>query len=507
MDTPNAPASCSTPRYGELQVPFGQKGKRLYEPLQVTKGIKCGCVCPGCGDALIAVHAPSGDVTPHFRHKSGSACATGYETALHKAAKQLIADKEQLWFPVVRAEHFEQDALGNPHELRDVLIPAGIDKLTAVRTEQWLSRLRPDILAIGSLQGEVLVEIAVTHKVDHEKRAKVNARGLAMVEFNLGDLRPLNFSTLSEALFQPSNRAHWVHHPRIGARLNGYLAWLQPILADAAHEAAVLAAQNKAFAEAEAEAERLRREKYASDQRRNAENKAAKQALAKAAAAKFKSLMAGEKQLRIESAVKSPMVGWPSVTKVRNKAYAAISEPFALWQGAVYFKFLKPGNASREVHAQEIADWLTTRFHVAEGEPTVRQAVGYFLAVMVNQGLLRKGIFGKHEVMPVGGALPIIEHKTRGPQAGEYVRHRPRIFHWQAPDPTRPRLRSYAEMFCNTKGFSAVKLMPLIGSSETKLINDYASPRQAAVALMRHMGGNEEVWMSFLCGAGIASES
>lgn len=35
-----------------------------------------------CGDALIAVHAPSGDVTPHFRDKSGSACATGYETAL-----------------------------------------------------------------------------------------------------------------------------------------------------------------------------------------------------------------------------------------------------------------------------------------------------------------------------------------------------------------------------------------------------------------------------------------
>lgn len=507
MGVPNASVSCSTPRYGELQVPFGLKGERLYEPLQVTKGIKCGCVCPGCGDALIAVHAPSGDVTPHFRHKSGSACATGYETALHRAAKQLIEEKEQLWFPVVRAEYSEQDALGKLHELFEVLIPAGIDSLKAVWTEKWLSGLRPDILATGALQGEVLVEIAVTHKVDLEKRAKVSARGLAMVEFNLGDLRPLNFTTLSEALFQPSTRAHWVHHPRIEARLHGYLAWLRPILEDAELEAAALDAQKKAQAEAEAEAESLRREEYASEQRRKAESRAAKQALATAEAAKFKALSVGEKQLRIESAVKSPIAGWPSVTKVRNKAHAAISEPYALWQGAVYFKFLRPGKSSREVSAQAITDWLNTRFHVVEGEPTVRQAVGYFLAVMSNQGLLRKGMFGKYEVMPEGGALPIPERNTRGPQAEDYARHRPRILHWQEPTAARPRLRGYAEMFCNTRGFSAVKLMPLLGSSETKLIDDYASPRQAAVALMRHMGGNEEVWLSFLCGAGIASES
>lgn len=506
MATANPKGSCSTPRYGELQVPFGLKGERLYEPLQVALGGKCGCVCPGCEDELIAVHAPSGDVTPHFRHKSGSACATGYETALHKAAKQLIADQERLWFPVVLAEHFEQDALGIPHKLHDELLPAGIDKLAAVRTEQWMAGLRPDILATGALQGEVLVEIAVTHKVDLEKRAKVIARGWAMVEFNLGDLRPLNFATLSEALFQPSRRAHWVHHPKIDARLNGYLAWLQPVLADAAQEAAVLDARNKVMAEAEAEAERVRREKYARDQRLNAERKAAKLALAKAEAAKFKALSVEGKQLFIESLVKSPMMGWPSVTKVRNKSSAAIRESFALWQGAVYFKFLKPGKSSREVQAQEIADWLGTCFHVVEGEPSVRQAVNYFMAVMANQGLLRKGILGKYEVMPIGGALPKVEHKARGTPAEEYVRRQPRILHWQAPDPTRPRLQSYAEMFCKTRGFSAVKLTPLIGSSATKLIEDYASPRQAAVALMRHMGGNEEVWLNFLCDAGIASE-
>lgn len=40
-----------------------------------------------------------------------------------------------------------------------------------------------------------------------------------------------------------------------------------------------------------------------------------------------------------------------------------------------------------------------------------------------------------------------------------------------------------------------------------KPIETYASPRQATVALMRHMGGDEKVRLNFLCGAGIASES
>lgn len=334
-----------------------------------------------------------------------------------------------------------------------------------------------------------------------------------MVEFNLGDLRPLNFVTLADALFQPSKRAHWVHHPKIEARMYGYLAWLRPILenaekkaADLRAEAAARATQAKAKAEAAAEAARLQIEEYAREQRRKAEREAAKQARAKAEAAKFKALSVAEKQLRIECAVKSPMVGWPTVTKVRNKTHAAISEPYALWQGAVFFKFLRPGKSSKEVHAQTIAEWLETRFQVIEGEPTVRQALGYFLAVMSNQGLLRKGLFGRYEVMPEGGALPMLEHPTRAPEAAAYIRHRPRILYWQALNPTRPELRSYAEMFCKIHGFSAVKLAPLLGSSETTLIDDYASPRQAAVALMRHMGGDEEVWLSFLCDAGIASE-
>ena len=64
-------------------------------------------------------------MTRHFRHKSDSACVTGYETALHQAAKEFIAEEVHFSLPVIRAEHSEQDALGNLYELFEVLIPVG----------------------------------------------------------------------------------------------------------------------------------------------------------------------------------------------------------------------------------------------------------------------------------------------------------------------------------------------------------------------------------------------
>ena len=57
-------------------VPFGLKDGRLYEPLQVERGLACSCTCPGCGARLVAKHAPSGKVRPHFAHDKESDCAT-----------------------------------------------------------------------------------------------------------------------------------------------------------------------------------------------------------------------------------------------------------------------------------------------------------------------------------------------------------------------------------------------------------------------------------------------
>ena len=181
----------SAERNGEIKVPFGLSTAdgRLYAPLDVPLGKDCGCVCPACGSTLFAKHALNGGTVPHFAHASGAACAGGYESALHLAAKQLILEERCLFFPAVTAEVRELDVRGNVHVRSQVLATAGPRELHAIQLEVWQPGFRPD-LVVGTADhaDRIFVEIAVTHFVDEAKMARVTAANTPLVEFDLSSI-------------------------------------------------------------------------------------------------------------------------------------------------------------------------------------------------------------------------------------------------------------------------------------------------------------------------------
>lgn len=195
-------------------MPFGLREGRLYEPLQVESGLKCGCTCPGCGAPLVARHSASGRVISNFAHYAGADCATGFETAVHLAAKQLIVDRMTLFLPEVTAR-VPGTGLGGGARGREGLVrPAGLRNLNAVRVEEYLGGIRPDlVVSIGG--EEVLVELAVTHFVDDVKLARIQVLDMPTVELDLSELREMNFEALKNALFTNSRRAQWVWHPEL----------------------------------------------------------------------------------------------------------------------------------------------------------------------------------------------------------------------------------------------------------------------------------------------------
>ena len=91
----------------EGSIPFGRSmtNGRMFEPREVPLGNGCGCVCPACGEAIISKHCMAGKIAPHFAHAPGADCALGYETALHLAAKQLIADRGTLYGSVALSKN------------------------------------------------------------------------------------------------------------------------------------------------------------------------------------------------------------------------------------------------------------------------------------------------------------------------------------------------------------------------------------------------------------------
>src|SRR5918997_335363 len=160
---------------GALLLPYGAAPDgRLVRACAVPAGLACGCACPACGAPLIARRGQV--LAAHFAHAAPDrACAGALETALHRLAKQLIADGAALTLPEVAAEH---------DGVRHVVRPATTVRTETATLEPGLDGLRPDVVAVVAGR-PLLVEVAVTHACGPAKIALIRQRRLAAIEIDL----------------------------------------------------------------------------------------------------------------------------------------------------------------------------------------------------------------------------------------------------------------------------------------------------------------------------------
>ena len=172
---------------------------------EVNNGLQCGCSCPACGTALIA---RQGKVREHhFAHANGADCAEAVETALHLAAKAMIAEHGQMVLPAVGIQF--------PHSSwrRRIALERRYE-IESVDIEQKLGTIIPDVIVrVG--ERRLLVEVKVTHGVDDEKLKRIRELGLSCVEINLSDVdRDLSREILKRMIIDDSARKRWVHNVR-----------------------------------------------------------------------------------------------------------------------------------------------------------------------------------------------------------------------------------------------------------------------------------------------------
>ena len=172
---------------------------------EVKNGLQCGCSCPACGTALIA---RQGKVREHhFAHANGAECAQAVESALHLAAKAIIAEHRQMVLPAVEIEF--------PHSTwRRGIAQERRYEIESVDVERKLGAIIPDIVVrVGGRT--LLVEVKVTHGVDDQKLKKIRELGLSCVEIDLSGIeRGLSRENLQEVIIDDSASKHWVHNVR-----------------------------------------------------------------------------------------------------------------------------------------------------------------------------------------------------------------------------------------------------------------------------------------------------
>lgn len=201
-----------------VQIPYAKHTEtgRIVHVREAGRGAACECVCCGCGERLLSKQGSK--MSWHFAHRD-EACGGALESALHAAAKQLVAESREIMLPRQRFKPLEP-------------VPAKMFSYDKASLETPLGDVRPDILLSAEHRGErhyLLVEIRFSHAVDEQKRAYLSLNRLPCVEV---DVRGVDFlgdpETLRKAVIHNSGHKVWIYHPKMvvaeRARLDAALA-------------------------------------------------------------------------------------------------------------------------------------------------------------------------------------------------------------------------------------------------------------------------------------------
>lgn len=471
------------------QIPFGRRPDgRLVEVGQVERGLACNCICPGCGERLLA---KKGEVkVQHFAHLSGSACATGAETALHLAAKQLIADERWLALPPLRVEVARLDFEFGWYRPNQVYGRGQRWTFDRVALELAVGEIRPDVVGfIG--EAPHAVEILVTHQVDAEKRSVFGRLSLPSIEIDLSKMvgKIFTFDALSAAVQASVDNKKWLYHPQKvqweAELLAGFADWRS------AHALVVASRRDHAV--------RPRIAKPDPEEARRVANERYRRSTTEA------------KWHRLERELGVPREEFPRHLGVEMRESAGIVQAEdALWQGALFAKFvLGEGVENRQGRRlpsdRAMSEWLAQRFGAKGGEGAARPVVRRYLSHLHECGFLRKqglDFFVEHsDLQPPARTPPVPGHHltSRPEPALPWKRVWPdydRLVQWAAE--MSPRCGHFdAEQF--VRWLSSLDAPPSLGETTRVFCQLNGNPDELMTAL-HGIGVVERTWRVFSFG-------
>jgi len=184
------------------------KEGRVKSIEDVSRGLSCECYCPSCGEVVIA---RQGEVREwHFAHESGSECEGAAESALHLAAKQILAEEEGMMVPELTATR-EVALIDGRKASKTIVRPEIWVDFLSIELEKTISNIRPDVVVqVGDTL--MFIEIAVTHLVDEHKSSIIEKMGIPTVEINLAEIhrREWDWESLKEVVINEFVFKKWV---------------------------------------------------------------------------------------------------------------------------------------------------------------------------------------------------------------------------------------------------------------------------------------------------------
>ena len=167
------------------------------------RGLKCKCVCPGCGAKLQARWGPK--TKKHFAHYQQVAKDNCGETSLHLLGKHVLSTLSTIQLKTVNlTPEPAQDMLGEQHHSRQVILFEHAIIIEKSEEEVSVDNVKCDVLSEVSYDKTPFImnfEIKVTHEVDEIKYEKLVKIELNTIEIDLSHLLKLPMITVEDVVY------------------------------------------------------------------------------------------------------------------------------------------------------------------------------------------------------------------------------------------------------------------------------------------------------------------
>lgn len=187
-----------------LNLTYALKDGVITHISKVERGLKCDCVCPACGERLVAKKGQK--MMHHFAHQTTKDCEYGYESSLHLAAKEILSQTKKMVIPPVYI-HF-------PDSYKPDVLICEAKEITFdhVELEQRFNNVIPDVVVYTGSK-RLFLEVFVTHCVDEEKLHKLKAADISTIEIDLSKIdHSITTEELTELLIDDSEEKYWKYN-------------------------------------------------------------------------------------------------------------------------------------------------------------------------------------------------------------------------------------------------------------------------------------------------------
>ena len=173
---------------------------------EIERGLACSCVCPSCGDMLVARKGT--EVGHHFAHSSGEDCKNGFTASLYYAFLRGISELGYIQLPPYSKNRSVVEDGSGLH----VIMPQA--KVRVNRAE--VTKRAGEVTGIVMYCGEkpLILKLLTAYTTGRKNIAKIETVGLPVIEIGLSREDEINNSMVLSLLKNPTKQVYWVYNKR-----------------------------------------------------------------------------------------------------------------------------------------------------------------------------------------------------------------------------------------------------------------------------------------------------